>query len=46
MTGNEILLNLQNHIHLRPSELCSALIEITKREGSCGIFNKPIFNKK
>lgn len=34
MTGNEVLLNLENFEHLRPSELCSALIELSKREGS------------
>lgn len=34
MSGNEILLNLENPNLLRPSELCSALIEISKHEGS------------
>lgn len=36
MSGNEILLNLENYEHLRPSELCAALIELSKREGHEG----------
>ncbi|KAL4433386.1 hypothetical protein ABPG74_017490 [Tetrahymena malaccensis] len=33
MTGNEILLNLENYENLRASEICGALIELSKREG-------------
>lgn len=32
ISGNEILLHLENAENLRPSELCSALIELHKRE--------------
>lgn len=32
MTGNEILLHLENPSNLRDSELCSALIELSKRD--------------
>jgi len=34
MSGNEILLNLENYASLRPTEICSALIELSKRDGS------------
>ena len=34
MTGNEILLYLERCSELRSSELCAALIELTKRPGS------------
>lgn len=34
MTGNEILLNLSNVEHLRPSEFASALLELGKRDGA------------
>lgn len=32
MSGNQILLHLENPENLRESELCSALIEISKKE--------------
>eukprot|EP01017_Pseudomicrothorax_dubius_P041950 TRINITY_DN6780_c0_g2_i4.p2 TRINITY_DN6780_c0_g2~~TRINITY_DN6780_c0_g2_i4.p2 ORF type:complete len:394 (-),score=106.76 TRINITY_DN6780_c0_g2_i4:2936-4117(-) len=34
MTGNEILLNLENAQHFRPSELAGALVELGKRPGA------------
>jgi hypothetical protein len=34
MTGNEILLNLENCKHLRPSEFASALFELSIKPGS------------
>lgn len=32
MTGNEILLHLENPENLRETELCGALIELSKKE--------------
>ncbi|EGR34585.1 hypothetical protein IMG5_006460 [Ichthyophthirius multifiliis] len=37
LSGNEILLYLEQYKNLRPSELCSALIELSRREGSSDI---------
>lgn len=34
MSGNQILINLEFPENLRPSELCGALIELSKRPGS------------
>ena len=44
MTGNEVLLYLERCSELRPSELCGALIELTKRPGFESIWSPFICN--
>lgn len=39
MTGNEILLYLENYSDLRPSELCGALVELGKKPGAESFFS-------
>ena len=40
MSGNEILLNLENYAHLRPTEFSSALFELSRKPGSQGKFRQ------